>query len=134
MLEAADFLDFLGSLVFQVPWVLWVQLDLMELTVFMVFLVPEVHLERKEDLYLGRKEKRGIRVCRALRGRLRKSTLQRNSTSKGRRVCRGSKVPVESRVCLVGIPFQGSKERRELWDFLESGAILVSLDFLASKD
>lgn len=86
------------------------------------YLVPEVHLEKKVALCLDRKEMRGSRASRGLRGPLNTSTLQKICTSKESRVHQESKGPVEFRDYQVWMASQGSKERRGLWDFLGFGA------------
>lgn len=103
-------------------------------TVSQVCQVPEVHLEKRAGLYLDRKEMRGIRAFRGLRGHLSVSTLQRTCTSKEIRALKDLKVSVEFRECRVSIPLQGLKERRGFWDFLDQGDMLALLGFLERKD
>lgn len=60
-------------------------------------------------------------------------TLQRTCTSKEKRVFRALKEPVAFRACRALMLFLGSKERRGLWDFLDSGGVLESLVHLVRK-
>lgn len=100
---------------------LWVLQDSWGPTVFLVFLVPEVRLERKVGLCPDRKETRGSRASRGLRGRLSTWTLQRTFTLKENRVHQATKVSVALRGSRVWTLFQESKERKGLWDFRDPG-------------
>lgn len=100
------------------------------------YLAPEVHLEKKVDLCLDRKEMRGSRASRGLRGPLNTLILQKICTSKESRVHQESKGPVEFRDYQVWMASQGSKERRALWGFLGSGVtqgVLVPSESKASQ-
>lgn len=73
----------------------WVLQDQKAKTAYLEAWVLEVHPGKEVDLCLDRKEMRGIRVCRDLRGPLSMLTLLKTSTSKETKAPGGLKESVE---------------------------------------